>query len=99
MMRKRWCVLGLLLPCLAQAYITNNPNDTNGTTNSLTTNQNGLSQMIAQKTSDALKTFNKVTYKGMSGNGKEDFFNSQNDDSADGDGQTTFKIKNSGQGD
>lgn len=96
MMRKRWCVLGLLLPCLVQAYITNNPTGTNTTT---TTNQNGLAQMISQKTSDALKTFNKVTYKGMSGDGKEDFFNSQNNDSADGDGQTTFKIKNSGQGD
>ena len=96
MMRKRWCVLGLLLPCLTQAYITNNPIGTNTTT---TNNQNGLAQMIRQKTSDALKTFNKVTYKGMSGDGKEDFFNSQNDDSADGDGQTTFKIKNSGQGD
>ena len=93
MMRKRWCVLGLLLPCLTQAYIPNNPTGTNTTT---TNNQNGLAQMISQKTSDALKTFNKVTYKGMSGDGKEDFFNSQNDDSADGDGQTTFKIKNSG---
>ena len=94
-MRKRWCVLGLLLPCLAQAYITNNPT---GTTNTAT-NQNGLAQMISQKTSDALKTFNKVTYKGMSGNGKEDFFNSQNDDSPDGNGQKTFTIKNSGQDD
>ena len=55
--------------------------------------------MISQKTSDALKTFNKVTYKGMSGNGKEDFFNSQNDDSPDGNGQKTFTIKNSGQDD
>ena len=95
MMRKRWCVLGLLLPCLAQAYITNNPTGINLST---TTNQNGLVQMVSQKTSDALKTFNKVTYKGMSGSGKEDFFNSQNDDNSDGDSQTTFKIKNSGQG-
>mgnify|MGYP001134218805 CR=1 FL=1 len=78
----------------AFGYIQPNPepNEPNGT-NATAPGNNNLTQEMAKKTAEALKTFNNVNYKSMSDN-KESFFDSDSNPYTDqGSQQKTFKIE------
>ena len=74
-MRMRTLAVSLLLMAFvvkAWAYI--DPDYQSGTTSTTTTQSTGLDQMIQQKTTDAEKVFQGVTYENMAGQDKAGFF-------------------------